>query len=60
MVVMDSTTLLLVFDPNANPPIDPTTGKPLHRGRDRVEHLIATLSARKTTIVNIPRQSRGL
>lgn len=44
MVVMDSTTLMLLFHPNASPPIDEATGHPLVKCKERVEFLLQNLS----------------
>ena len=40
MVVFDTSVLLLLLDPNAKPPRDPETGKPLERAAARIEHLV--------------------
>jgi len=50
MVVLDTTTLLLLIEPTAKPPIDPKTKKPLGRARERIEFLLETLSQAKTQI----------
>jgi len=44
MVIMDSTTLLLLFYPNASPPIDEATGQPLTKCKERIELLLENLS----------------
>jgi len=51
MVVFDSSVLLLVLDPNAKPPNDPTTGQPLDKAAERIEYLIENLTANKEKIV---------
>ena len=51
MVVFDSSVLLLVLDPNAKPPNDPTTGQPLDKAAERIEYLIENLTADKEKIV---------
>ena len=51
MVVFDSSVLLLVLDPNAKPPNDPTTGRPLDKAAGRIEYLIENLTADKEKIV---------
>lgn len=43
MVVFDATFLMLLADPEARVPIDPATGSPVARGRDRVNHLLSEL-----------------
>lgn len=50
MVIFDANFLLLLLDPDAGVPQDPTTGQPLARAGDRVAHLIATLSRQRDTI----------
>lgn len=50
-VVFDSSTLLLVLQPTATPPIDPATGKPLEHAVERVEYLIRQLSRAKTKVL---------
>lgn len=44
MVVMDATTLLLLFYPSANPPVDEETGQPLEKCKERIELLLQNLS----------------
>lgn len=44
MIVLDSTTLTLLIEPSAKPPKDPSTGKPLEKCKERIEHLIETLT----------------
>ncbi len=51
MIVFDSSVLLLVLDPNAKPPNDPTTGEPLDKAAERIQHLIENLTADKEKIV---------
>lgn len=51
MVVFDSSVLLLVLDPNAKPPLDPTTKNPVERASERIEHLIETLESDQEKIV---------
>lgn len=51
MVVLDSSVLLLVLDPNAKPPNDPATGQPLDKAAERVEYLIDNLTADKEKII---------
>ncbi|MHB1273300.1 MAG: hypothetical protein ACYCZD_11150 [Rhodanobacter sp.] len=41
---MDSTTLLLLFHPGANAPIDAATGQPLTKCKERIELLLQNLS----------------
>ncbi len=51
MVVMDSTTLLLLFYPGAAPPIDPKTNKPLEKSKERIEFLLKNLSDSNQRVV---------
>ncbi len=51
MVVFDATVLLLFLDPDAKPPLDPATGAPVDRCKDRIEHLVATLEKQKDKII---------
>lgn len=51
MVVFDTSVLLLTLDPDAGCPLDPNTNAPLEKARERIEYLIATLSAAKETII---------
>ncbi len=44
MVVMDATTLLLLFYPDAKPPIDSDTKQPLEKCKERIELLLQNLS----------------
>jgi len=51
MVVMDASTLLLLFDPQAKPPKDETTGQPLEKCKERIDLLVQDLSEQKTVIL---------
>jgi rRNA-processing protein FCF1 len=51
MVVFDTTTILLLLNPSAKPPIDPNTGIAVVNCKDRVDHLLKTLHAAKTQIL---------
>ena len=51
MVVFDTTTIILVLDPDAKPPIDPNTEQAVTRCADRVNQLLKTLIASKTQIL---------
>lgn len=42
--VFDSTFLVMLTNPEATPPLDPETGKPVELAKERIEHLINTLS----------------
>lgn len=44
MVVIDATVLMLLFHPDARPPIDPETGEPVARCKERIELLLQNLS----------------
>ena len=51
MVVMDAGTLLLLFRPDVDVPIDPATGKPVEAVQERLSFLVKTLEKSKTKIV---------
>lgn len=51
MVILDTTTLLLLFFPTASAPIDPATNAPLLKCKERIELLLKTLSESKTRIL---------
>ena len=50
MVVFDTSTIVLVLDPSAKPPTD-DNGQPVSDCKERVEYLIDTLNASRTTIL---------
>ncbi len=50
MVVMDSTMLLLLFQSDARPPIDPTTNLPLEKCKERIDFLIQSLTDKNIEI----------
>lgn len=54
IVVVDSSALILLINPAANPPNDPTTGQPLHRARERIEHYLASMAPSDTIIIPTP------
>ncbi len=43
MAVFDATFLVYLFDTDANPPIDPASGKPVEKMQERIEFLITEL-----------------
>ena len=51
MVVLDTSILLLFLDPNAEPPIDPETKKPVERAAERIDCLISDLAKKEEKIV---------
>ena len=51
MAVFDSTTLPYLLDPDAKPPTDPSTGRPVARAKERVELLLVTVKARSETVL---------
>lgn len=51
MVVMDSTVLLLLLYPGVGAPIDPGTGSPLVKCKERIDFLLANLSEAKTQVL---------
>jgi len=50
-VILDSTVLLLLFFPDASPPLDETTKQPLAQCKERIERLIRDFVRSKTSIV---------
>lgn len=51
---IDSSALVLLINPAANPPIDPATEQPLFKARERVEQFIASFKSTDTLIVATP------
>lgn len=51
MVVFDSSILLLVLDPKAKAPLDPTTGEAIYKAAERIEFLITKLTQDREKIV---------
>lgn len=51
MVLFDTAVLLLLLDPGAKPPVDPSSGKPVHRAGDRINHLVNRIGESADTIV---------
>ena len=51
MVILDSTTLMLFFQPSAAPPIDPETKKPIQKCYERIDLLIKSLSKAGTRVM---------
>lgn len=54
IIVVDSTSLALLINPDANPPIDPGTGEPLKFAKERIEFLVSSLTASDSLIVPTP------
>lgn len=57
---VDSSALVLLLNPSANPPDDPSKGKPVEFARERVEHFLAALTATDTLIVPTPVMAEAL
>lgn len=51
MVVLDSTTLFYLLDPDAKAPTDPKTGLPVSHVRQRVEYLVSSVEKRREKVV---------
>lgn len=51
LAVLDTTMLTLVLKPDVEPPLDPSTKKPVSRAVDRVEHLLATLKEKSARVL---------
>lgn len=54
ILAIDSSALALLVNPAANPPNDPATGMQLAHARERVEYLIASMTAADTLIIPTP------
>lgn len=54
ILLVDSSALALVINPDADPPDDPETRSPLTRVRDRIELLLSSLGVGDTIIVPTP------
>ncbi|MEW6352681.1 MAG: PIN domain-containing protein [Pseudomonadota bacterium] len=51
MVVFDTATIVLVIDPKSRPPVDPATGIPVTKCKERIDYLIKTLGESRTRIL---------
>lgn len=51
IVVIDSSVLVYLLDVNASPPINPDTDAPVEKCRERVDHLISSLSKSNTKLI---------
>lgn len=51
---VDSSALVLLINPNANPPDDPATGLPTQHARERIEHFLSSLASTDTLIAPAP------
>jgi len=51
IVAIDTSVLLLMFDPKARVPKDPATGQPLERAAERVNLLVSTMVASRAKIL---------
>lgn len=51
IVAFDASILVYVIDEQAKPPVDPATGKPVDRCRERVTRLLETLQRQNAKIV---------
>jgi hypothetical protein len=51
IVVFDTSVLLLAIHPEAAPPIDPETGKPMEYARQRVDYLVRELQKTHSKVV---------
>lgn len=54
ILAVDSSALVLLLNPAANPPDDPSTGEPVKSAQARVEHFLATLQPSDTIVVPAP------
>lgn len=51
MVVFDTATLLLFLDAAAKQPLNPKSGKPLERAKDRIDYLVSRLEEQNEKIL---------
>src|SRR6266446_3919177 len=51
MVAFDTSFLSLLLYPDAKPPLDPSTNKPVERAKERIEHLVESLEKAKEKII---------
>lgn len=51
MVAFDTSVLLLLIEPMAKAPKDPSTGLPVEKAADRIAHLVAVLSEDQSKII---------
>jgi predicted nucleic acid-binding protein len=54
IIVVDSTSLALLINPTASPPKDPSTGDSLKFAKERIELLVASLTANDSLVVPTP------
>lgn len=54
ILAVDSSALILLVNPTANPPEDPETKKPVTHARERVELFLAGLKLGDTLIIPTP------
>jgi hypothetical protein len=51
MVIFDASFLLLLIEPDAKGPEDPTTGKLVDKCKERIEYLVARLATERESVV---------
>lgn len=54
IVVVDTSALILLINPGANPPIHPITRKPVEKARERIEHFLASLTVHDVLVIPTP------
>lgn len=54
ILAVDSSALVLLVNPAANPPDDPGTGQPVTQARERIEAFVRSLTSADTLIIPTP------
>jgi hypothetical protein len=60
ILTLDNSTFVYLINPEARPPIDPSTGRPLAFAKERIEGLIASLGRSGRVILPTPALAEAL